>query len=114
MNTEKSLIDAYNSKSIGSGREPIILKPYCLEFISDCRISGLAILGIEGYFVANGKVCPNINEIADFSNLPIENWETYLKESIEAANRFIGIMMSSGKSDAYGFALTNEFIEISK
>ena len=67
-------------------QELIIPKNLCVEFISLCEASDIAILGFDGYRAAcgDGALELNLDSIADFSDLKkaIPEFTTYQKKSI--------------------------------
>lgn len=108
MNAETDLINKYIDKGVRYGKELIISKKYCNEFISSSKLADLAIVGIEGfYFHEDGDVEPVLDEIADFSAISADSWYEYLEKCISAARNFIELMHSSGKSNGYCFTLLN-------
>lgn len=109
MRKEQVLLNSFSLVCIGSGQELIVLKPYCVDVITECDHLNLAIIGIDGYFRSNEKIMPNLNEIADFSSLSRDVWIEFQKESIKAAADFITTMTSIGKSDVYGFTFIDHW-----
>ncbi|WP_152558470.1 hypothetical protein [Endozoicomonas numazuensis] len=86
--------------------ELIFPKELCMEFIQECRLHKVAILGIEGYlFLPDKCVKPVIDEVADFSDLSSLGRKQYVDESVYSAEEFLKHMLKNGVSDGYSFVL---------
>src|SRR3989344_2310072 len=107
-NVVAKLLKAFEAKGVGYGQELIIFKPFCNEFIQASRLAGLAIIGIDGfYLLQDGSVKPNIDEIADFSDVEASSLDEYINKCTKATINFINKMSIIGKSDGYCFTLTH-------
>ncbi|WP_353666554.1 hypothetical protein [Marinomonas sp. THO17] len=106
---EVDLLKPFNGKGVFCDGEFIVYKAHCAAFLQASKSAGFAVIGIEGfYLLKDGSVKPNLDEIADFSD--IKNGDRlgeYIEACFEAANRFVVHMNSIGKSDGYCFILTN-------
>lgn len=110
MNTETNLIKKYLDKGVLYGNELIIRKVFCDEFISSSKSLGLAVVGIEGFNqLKDGNMQPNMDEIADFSEIEANDWDEYLSFCTSAARNFIKHMLSKGESYGYCFTLVNHY-----
>ena len=107
--TEAELIELFNDKGVPCGSEFIVDKAYCSDFVRTAKSAGFAVLGIEGFhLLKDGSVKPNLDEIADFSDIEGgNNLGEYIEACFEAANRFLVHMSSRGESDGYCFTLTD-------
>jgi len=107
MKSETELMQSFDGKGVKSGEELIVFKEYCREFVNECENAGFAVLGIEGFFLLqDGHVKPNLDEIADFSDVHAGSWDEYREACSKAANLFIEKMLGGGRSDGYSFTLT--------
>lgn len=108
MTSETELLVEYEAKGILNGGELIVFKEFCTDFVSACRLAGLAITGIEGFYLLQDRfIKPNMEEIADFSGIKADELDRYIEECSDSANNFIRHMLLSGKSDGYCFTLTD-------
>jgi hypothetical protein len=108
MKSEAELMQSFGRKGVKSGEELIVFKEYCREFVRECENAGFAVLGIEGFFLLqNGHVKPNLDEIADFSDVQAGSWDEYREACSKAADLFIEEMLSRGRCDGYSFTLTD-------
>jgi fructose-1-phosphate kinase PfkB-like protein len=108
MNFETQLLKAFEFKGVACGQELIVFKEFCNDFIKTSKRSGLAVIGIEGFhLLQNGSIKPNMDEIADFSDVEADVWEDYIEKCTTASENFIRQMLVSGKSDGYCFTLTD-------
>lgn len=107
--TEAEFLEVFNDKSVLYGSELIIKKPFCSDFVRASKSAGFAVIAIEGFYLLNdGRVEPNLDEIADFSEIVCgDNPGEYIEACFEAANRFVIHMNSTGESDGYCFTLTD-------
>lgn len=106
MKTEVELVKDFATKGVSYGQELIVLKEFCGEFVESSRQARLVIVGIEGFhLLSNGAVKPNLDEIADFSDLDTEDWDQYVEKTARASRDFIGRMLDVGRSDGYCFSL---------
>jgi hypothetical protein len=106
---EAELFELFKDKSLLYGPELIVKKKHCSVFVRASKSAGLAVIGIEGFhLLEDGRVEPNLDEIADFSDIKCgEDPAEYIEACFEAANRFIVNMNFSGESDGYCFTLTS-------
>ena len=109
MADEAELLKAFEDKGVVCGSELIVLKDFCNDFMQASKLAGFAVIGIEGFhLLIDGSVQPDIDEIADFSDIEGgKNLDGYIEMCFEAAKNFIGHMLVSGKSDGYCFTLTD-------
>ena len=108
MTNETELLRTFNDKGVRYGNELIVLKKFCSDFINACRLARLGVIGIEGYYLLeDGSVKPNLDEIADFSDIEDGNVDVYIEACANSASRFIRNMLTSGKSNGYCFTLTD-------
>lgn len=108
MTSEAELLRAFNDKGVRYGNELIVLKEFCSEFINASRLARLGVVGVEGFYLPkNGNVRPNLDEVADFSDIENDNFDGYVEACANAASHFIRHMLMSGKSDGYCFTLTD-------
>jgi hypothetical protein len=108
MNVEAQLLKAFEFKGVVYGQELIVFKKFCNDFIQTSRRAGLAVIGIEGFHILqDGSIKPNMDEIADFSDIEAGIWDEYIEKCTEASVHFIKQMLLSGKSDGYCFTLTD-------
>lgn len=107
--TETDLLELFNDKGFPCGDEFIVNKTYCCDFVKASKSAGFAVIGIDGFhLLEDGSVKPNLNEIADFSDIDAGNdLGEYIEACFEAANRFLVQMNSNGESDGYCFTLTD-------
>ena len=61
-----------------------------MELLDLCSEHNAAVLGIEGFNIVKGKRVPNMDYIADFSDLIAVAGDDFPESSREAARRFIG------------------------
>ena len=107
MTEEEKLLKKFESKGVYCGDELIVFKEFCRDYIYACKVSGFAVIGIEGFqLYEDGRVQPILDEISDFSDIEYSSFSDHIEECSRAANDFIGHMMLSGKSDGYSFVLT--------
>ncbi|MBL4906774.1 MAG: hypothetical protein JKX94_04920 [Sneathiella sp.] len=105
---ETELLRSFKMKGVGNGQELIIYKQFCLNFIKACKQAELAIIGIDGFYILNdGSIRPNLDEIADFSDVEAKKFVDFTETCNSAAVKFIRHMLATGKSDGYCFTLTN-------
>jgi hypothetical protein len=108
MTEEAKLLKLFESKGVFFGNELIVFKEFCRDFISASKVSGFAVLGIEGFqFFEDGSIKPVLNEISDFSDVEYSNVDDHIEECSRAATDFVSYMLLSGKSDGYSFVLTD-------
>jgi len=108
MTDEAELLKAFEDKGVSYGNELIIYRESCNDFIQASKLAGLAVIGIEGFhLLQNGSVKPNVDEIADFSDIEDSNLDRCIERCSEAAINFIHHMLENGKSDGYCFTLTD-------
>lgn len=108
MNDDTDLQKAFEDKGVNCGGELIIYKEYCGLFVQATKRAGLAVIGIEGfYLLISGDVKPNMEEIADFSGIECNDYCKYVELCSGAATKFIEHMQANGKSDGYSFVLTD-------
>ncbi len=107
---ETELLKTFGDRGIFDGSELIVRKEYCSEFLQATKQFGFAVIGIEGfYFFENQCVKPNIDEIADFSDIQTCcDFSEYIDICFVSANNFIVQMDKNGKSDGYCFILMKE------
>ncbi|ADZ90139.1 hypothetical protein [Marinomonas mediterranea] len=107
--TEADLISLFNDKGVFCGSEFIVNRAYCGDFLQASKSAGFAVIGIEGfYLLKDGSLKPNLDEIADFSDIEdVNNFGEYIEACFKAANRFVVNMNSNGESDGYCFTLTD-------
>jgi len=58
----------------------------CGGIVEACKSGGLLILGIEAFKLADGKVVPYTDLIADFSELASKQWEAAYLEAAHSAD----------------------------
>lgn len=64
----------------------------CGRIVEACRSSKVLILGIEAFTLSEGKVVPDTDLIADFSELATRQWDAACLESaLSAETYFIAI-----------------------
>ena len=108
LTDEAKLLKLFESKGVFFGNELIVFKEFCRDFVYASKVSGFAVIGIEGFqLFEDGSIKPILNEISDFSDIVRGNVDDYMEACSRAANDFIGHMMLSGKSDGYSFVLTD-------
>jgi len=108
--SEIEFINKFNRKGIlTKSNEYIVYKKYCKEFINAISEHEFAIIGIDGFSIDNADIFqPNIDEIADFSELLKTSWKNFRKESIDSAKKFINNIISHGKSNGFSFVLYSQ------
>jgi len=107
MRDEADLLSEFNEKGVRYGNELIVFKNFCSEFINACRLARLGVVGVEGfYLLEDGRVRPNLEEVADFSDIEDDNLDRYVEACANAARVFIEHMLVTGKSNGYCFTLT--------
>ena len=90
------------------GNEIIVFKGFCRGFVYASKVSGFAVIGIEGFqLFGDGSIKPILNEISDFSDIVHLNVDDYMEACSRAANDFFSQMALNGKSDGYYFVLTD-------
>lgn len=106
---ESDLSELFIDKGVRFGSELIVIKAYCSDYLQASRSAGFAVIGVEGFHLLNdGIVKPNLDEIADFSDIEVGiNFCEYIEACSAAASRFVEHMNTNGKSDGYCFTLTN-------
>ncbi len=99
----------FKDKGVFCDDELIVNKAHSSTFLNASKYAGFAVIGIEGFYLLNdGSIKPNLDEIADFSDIEEENdFCEYIEACYECANRFLINMNSNGKSDGYCFILMN-------
>ena len=108
MTDEAKLLKCFESKGVIYGDELIVLKKFCTEFMQASKLAGFAVIGIEGFYLfKDGSVKPNIEEVADFSDIESVFFNEYIEKCYEASDNFIKYMLLNGKSDGYCFVLTD-------
>jgi len=108
MTEEAKLLKLFESKGVFFGNELIVFKEFCRDFIYASKVSGFAVIGIEGFqLFEDGSIKPILNEISDFSDIVHGNVDDYMEACSRAANDFFGQMALNGKSDGYSFVLTD-------
>jgi hypothetical protein len=108
MTDEADLLREFNDKGVLYGNELIVFKEFCSDFINACRLARLGVVGVEGcYLLEDGGVKPNLDEVADFSDIEDDNFDGYIEACANAASNFIRHMLITGKSDGYCFTLTD-------
>jgi len=106
--TESELLELFSNKGVIFGTELIVSKECCSDFVKASKSAGFAVVGVEGFhFLTDGGVKPNLDEIADFSDIEVEDDSSkYIEACFEAVNRFVVHMNENGNSDGYCFTLT--------
>ena len=107
--TEADLLESFSGQGVFCGTELIVKKVYCGDFMQASKSAGFAVIGIEGfYLLKDGSVKPNLDEIADFSDIEDGgSFDDYIEACFDAASRFLVHMNSNGESDGYCFTLTD-------
>lgn len=77
-------------------------KESALNFLEECKKKRLFILGIERFDVINNNLIPDLNGIADFSDLDEQESE----KSIDLSRDFLS-EYGSAKSEAFFFTIKN-------
>lgn len=109
MAREVDLFETFKDKGVFSGRELIVFKKFCSEFLKASVDAGYAVIGIEGFHLSkNGGVTPNLDEIADFSDIDVScSRDSYIEACSKAARSFLHHMLADGRSDGYSFTLVD-------
>lgn len=58
------------------------------RIVEACRSKGLLILGIEAFRLFDGKVIPDVDFIADYSELSSKEWKIAFQEAANSAEDF--------------------------
>ena len=105
---EFELMKAFDNKGVICGNELIVFKEFCNDFINAAKLAGLVVIGIEGFhLLKDGSVKPNMDEIADFSDIAYSRLSENVDTCFDAASNFIGHMIVKGESDGYCFTLVD-------
>jgi len=67
--TEKDILNYFKDDLYWSGGESYLPRNQCLSFVKKCRDECILILGIESYLIDGNSIFPQIEHIADFSEL---------------------------------------------
>jgi len=89
MLSETDIWEKYSQQGIVQGGELYLSLPQAVNFVADCQLNNLAIIGIEGFLYDRGKIKPIIETIGDFSSAPTANWNSYREVCDRAANDFL-------------------------
>jgi hypothetical protein len=60
----------------------------CGTILEACKSHGLLILGIAAFTLSGGKVIPDIDLIADFSELAAKEWNAACLEAVKSAESY--------------------------
>ncbi len=89
MLSETDIWEKYSQQGIVQGGELYLSVPQALNFVADCQLNNLAIIGIEGFLYDRRKIKPILEAIGDFSSAPKANWDSYREICDRAANDFL-------------------------
>jgi hypothetical protein len=78
MLSEAEIFDRYCVVGTLRGCEIYLKIPEALNFIKDCQINELAIIGVEGFLLRDGQLHPQIDIIVDYSSLNVSSWQEYV------------------------------------
>ena len=62
----------------------------CEEIVQACKSNALLILGIEAFILTDGKVVPEMELIADYSELASKDWDAACFEAAQSAESYFG------------------------
>lgn len=112
MNSD--FFDSWSRNQFVRGEELYILSRYSIEFVEDCSLRNIAILGIEGFQHENHQITPLLSEIADFSCIfnSASTWQECVNQCNSAAKDFLEIFgKCEGKVFNFVLVTENEWIK---
>jgi hypothetical protein len=71
----------------------------CHSLIEACKSQKVLILGIEGFTITKGRVCPDMDMIADFSALATKTWDVACLDAAHSAT--IYFESTKGREDMF-------------
>ena len=76
------------------------------DYIEYCNENNLSVIGVEGFICNEGEIKPDMDCILDLSELKVDNWEEYKKQSLKIVRDFLKQQELSDKNDRqYDFVL---------
>lgn len=89
-----AFLKTFNLKpSVWCGNTPLFSRFDCESLLAQCKASGTAVLGIEGFTILNDSLSPEMEYIADLSVLASD--DEFALKSIEASERFLELARSN-------------------
>ena len=83
------ILENFKHRGHESGGELYLGVSEAREFLRALRDARIAVLGVEAVRCENKKIRPLIDQIADFSSLSTEDWNSRVEASSRAAARFL-------------------------
>ena len=95
--TEDEVLQTFATRGTQIGGEWFFQPKVCLDLVSECESNGLAVIGIEGFKIDGSEVVPQLDLIADWSNVEVKEWEAFVAEASALSRKFIEtISVASG------------------
>lgn len=86
MNT---ILERFRQRGFESGGELYLSPAEARDLLAALREGDFAILGVEAVHLENGKIVPQLDQIADFSSLSTREWRDHVQASSKAAAAFL-------------------------
>ena len=96
-----------NVPVLDQGGTSLIRYCHCRALVRECERSSVLILGIEGFTVRGNGISPDMDFIADFSELSSIEWEVASSQSCLSAQIFFD-QVPSDSPLAFSFELTRQ------
>ena len=89
---ERRVRDALADVGFVSGGEFYLAAAAVQRFLEACQGELLAVIGIEGFTLLDGKLMPDLDLIADFSSFLRADgtWEVLVRQTMHEARLFVG------------------------
>lgn len=97
----------YRQYGFVSGGEFYIPSQYAINFVEDCSLRNIAVIGVEGFLIFDQKIMPLLDEIADFSSVVAPDWQNFVDQCNVAAKRFLEIYGEDQKK-IFSFVFINK------
>jgi hypothetical protein len=101
------IFEQYRQYEIVSGEELYIPSQYAISFVENCSLRNIAVIGIEGFLIADQRIMPLLDEIAGFSSIVSPNWQASANQCNAAAKKFLEIF-SRDQKRFFSFVLANQ------
>ncbi|MBE9111625.1 hypothetical protein IQ273_19650 [Nodosilinea sp. LEGE 07298] len=101
------IFEQYRQYGIVSGEELYMPSQYAIGFVEDCSLRDIAVIGIEGFLIADQRIMPLLDEIADFSSIVSPDWQAFTNQCNAAAKKFLEIS-SRDQTRFFSFVLANQ------